>query len=92
MGHGYGLEENAEGVCISLRGKWKNHIIENIVLIQGRAQYVVLEIGGTRWGILNIYAPNQVVNRKLFWLQLHTLFLLQARLEVAVGCPYLVSK
>ena len=24
-------------------------------------------------GILNIYAPNQVVNRNIFWLQLHTL-------------------
>ena len=35
---------------------------------QGRAQYVVLEEeGDSRWGILNIYAPNHAAERRQFW-------------------------
>ena len=66
-GHGYGSEENAGGVCISIKEKWKNHIVHSANLIQARAQFVVLEEKGIQWGLLNIYAPNQVVERKQFW-------------------------
>ena len=46
-GHGYSPKENVGGVYISIKEKCKTYVVENNVLIQGIAQYIVMEGKGT---------------------------------------------
>ena len=67
------MPERQQYSYILIKEKRRNHIVDHNVLIQGRAQYVLLEDGVSRWGVLNIYAPNQSANRKVFLQQLKSL-------------------
>lgn len=58
------------GTGISLSREFSNLLVDNTVLIEGRAQYVILKIHGTIVGILNVYAPTTIGKRTNFWNQL----------------------
>ena len=67
----YGPYASKGGVCISVAEHWKSLILHKEVLVQGRAQCVLLQLEGEVWGVLNIYAPNQASNRKRFWIDMY---------------------
>ncbi|KAH7277724.1 hypothetical protein KP509_38G003900, partial [Ceratopteris richardii] len=71
-GNGYGQEENGGGICVAIRGIWRQHVVEDKIIVQGRAQYVILEKENVRWGIVNIYAPKQEAERAPFWRELYS--------------------
>ncbi|KAG0595816.1 hypothetical protein M758_UG200300 [Ceratodon purpureus] len=58
------------GTGIVVGSQMAPHIIQNGVIIEGRAQYIILELGSHRIGILNLYAPNLPGQRQRFWAQL----------------------
>lgn len=58
------------GTCILLGKQLVPFIVDSGVLIEGRAQFVILDIHNTRIGTLNIYAPNHTAARAQFWTRL----------------------
>mgnify|MGYP000252850560 CR=1 FL=1 len=70
-GQGYGAEENARGVCIASRGVWRQQIVHAEIITQGRAQFLILEHGESRWGYLNVYAPNHASARARLWEEIY---------------------
>jgi hypothetical protein len=46
---------------------WSSQIVDKGVIVQGRAQYVLLQIGNDCVGCLNVYAPNSEQDKKTFW-------------------------
>ena len=70
-GQGYGIEENAGGVCIAYKGIWRANVLHTEIITQGRAQFFILEMEETRWGILNIYAPNHASARARLWEEIY---------------------
>ena len=65
----YGAEENAGGVCIVCGENWKEKVLHTKIIIQGRAQFIILENGDNRLGILNVYAPSA---RASLWETIHS--------------------
>ena len=55
------------GVCISINSRWKEEVMNYVEVIPGRSQYIVIKIKDLTFGVLNIYAPNQVAERIEFW-------------------------
>ena len=68
---GYGAEENAGGVCISSRGVWRQQIVHAEIITQGMAQFLILEHEESRWGLLNVYAPNHASARARLWEEIY---------------------
>jgi len=58
------------GTGIIIGAKLAPFIIETKVIIEGRAQFVILELGRKRVGVLNIYAQNHTATRAKFWITL----------------------
>jgi hypothetical protein len=54
------------GTSTSLSIEMTDYLVESAVVLEGRAQFVILEINKTRVGILNIYAPNDTGHRARF--------------------------
>ena len=55
------------GVSISINSRWKEEVMNYVEVIPGRSQYIVIKIKDLTFGVLNIYAPNQVAERIEFW-------------------------
>lgn len=58
------------GTGIIIGAKLAPFTVDSGVVVQDTAQYIVLGIGSTRYGILNIYAPNRTTFRSRFWITL----------------------
>ena len=58
------------GVCICIAESWRDAIVDRGIVVPGRAQWVIMQRGEVRFGILNLYAPNQSSARASFWDQL----------------------
>ena len=55
---------------MSIADSWRAAILDQGVIVQGRAQWMVLQWGQVRVGLLNIYAPNHASARAVFWEQI----------------------
>ena len=55
---------------MSIADSWRGAILERGVIVQGRAQWIMLQWGHLRVGMLNIYAPNHTSARARFWEQI----------------------
>ncbi|KAG0631137.1 hypothetical protein M758_1G230300 [Ceratodon purpureus] len=55
------------GTGITTSRNLAERILTHGVIEEGRAQYIVLDINGSRLGILNVYAPNYTGQRAQFW-------------------------
>ena len=55
------------GLCIAINDFWCSAFLHYGVLTCGRGQYVILQIGLKKWGLLNIYAPNHTKDRTILW-------------------------
>ena len=55
-------------MCISVKARWKEDILQYSEIIPGRAQFVLFQVKNVQFGCLNVYAPNRVVERIEFWL------------------------
>lgn len=55
------------GTAISLSRKFAELVIHTAAPIEGRANYVILNVNGQKVGLLNIYAPNRTGPRARFW-------------------------
>ena len=75
----YGPSGSQGGVCISIRDSWRSAIVERGIIVPGRAQWLVIQWGQQRLGMLNVYAPNHASARAVFWT------------EVALGLPALLQ-
>ena len=58
------------GLCIALIEKWSQKVLDCRVLVEGRAQYIILMVSDLKLGFLNIYAPNSTGSRKEFWFKI----------------------
>ena len=61
------------GVCMAISTSWKDNALSYVDLRPGRAQYIIISIKDEIVGVLNIYAPNSVSERIVFWNQLEAL-------------------
>ena len=71
----YGPSGTQGGVCISIGDAWRSAIVGQGIIFPGRAQWLVIQWGQQRLGMLNVYAPNHASARAIFWT------------EVALGLP-----
>ena len=55
------------GLCIAISDIWWPAFMQYGVLDCGRGQYIILQIGSKKWGLLNIYAPNHARDRTTLW-------------------------
>ena len=55
------------GLGIAINDFWCSAFLHYGVLTCGRGQYVILQIGLKKWGLLNIYAPNHTKDRTILW-------------------------
>jgi hypothetical protein len=55
-GHCYGHEKNGSGICLAVRGIWRQYVVTHEILIQGRAKYIIIAKENVKWGVL-IYMP-----------------------------------
>lgn len=55
------------GTGILVSSNFSNFIVDSGVAVEGRAQYVILEINRQKIGILNVYVPNEPGPRGRFW-------------------------
>ena len=55
------------GLCIAISDIWWSAFMHYGVLDCGRGQYIILQIGSKKWGLLNIYAPNHARDRTTLW-------------------------
>lgn len=55
------------GTGISLSRCMAEHLIDSDVCIEGRTQFITLDIDGIKFGLLNIYAQNVSGQRASFW-------------------------
>ena len=58
------------GVCISIADSWRSAVVDRGILIPGRAQWMLVQWGEIRLGLLNLYAPNHESARADFWSQI----------------------
>ena len=58
------------GVCISIVEPWDQAVVDRGIIVPGRAQWVILQLGSDRWGFLDVYAPNHASVRADFWSQI----------------------
>ena len=47
--------------------KWSNSILQKKIVIEGRAQFMVIQFGYEKVGVCNLYAPNFATERAQFW-------------------------
>lgn len=57
-------------MCISIAATWRNAIVDRGIVVPERAQWIVMQWGEVRIGILNLYAPNQASAWASFWDQI----------------------
>ena len=55
------------GLCIALNDNWLGSFLHYGVLTCSRGQYVILQVGLKKWGLMNIYAPNHARDRAILW-------------------------
>lgn len=55
------------GTGISISRLLATKVLDSGVLVEGRAQFLILDINGSHIGILNIYGPNDTGRRAQFW-------------------------
>ena len=70
---GFGNNGAQGGVCMAISALWKDNVLSYVDLIPRRAQYITSSIKDKIVGVLNIYAPNSVSERIVFWNQLEAL-------------------
>ena len=63
----YGPSGTQGGVCISIGDSWRSAIVGRGIVVPGRAQWLLLQWGQQRLGMLNVYAPNHASARADFW-------------------------
>lgn len=66
------------GTGISISRTLAARVLDSGVLIEGRAQFLILDINGSSVGILNIYGPNDTGRRAQFWSALADIDYLEA--------------
>ena len=62
-----GESHNKAGVCIALAQKWYSHVIDYKILVEGRVQFIILEIQNLQLGFINVYAHNAVADTRRLW-------------------------
>ena len=62
-----GESHNKAGVCIALAQKWYSHVIDYKILVEGRVQFIILEIQNLQLGFINVYAHNATTDRRRLW-------------------------
>ena len=62
-----GESHNKAGVCIALAEKWYSHVIDYKILVEGRVQFIILEIQNLQLGFINVYAHNAAADRRRLW-------------------------
>ena len=55
------------GLCIAINDTCLSYFLHYGVLSCSRGQYVIFQIGLKKWGLLNIYAPNNARDRMILW-------------------------
>lgn len=55
------------GTGVSLSCPLTERLVSSGVIVEGCAQYLVLDINGLKTGIINVYAPNDTGARARFW-------------------------
>ena len=73
----YGPSSTQGGECILIGDSWQSAIVGQGIIVLGHAQWLVIQWGQQRLGMLNLYAPNHASARAIFWI------------EVALGLPAL---
>ena len=64
---GSGLAKALGGICMTIHKKWTDQVVEQKILQEGRAQYLIIDWEGEKMCVLNIYTPNQSSERETFW-------------------------
>ena len=60
---GIGTFGSNVGVCISVKARWKEDILQYSEIIPGRAQFVLSRVKDVQFRCLNVYAPNRVAGK-----------------------------
>ena len=55
------------GLCIAINDICLSHFLHYGILSCSRGQYAIFQIGLKKWGLLNIYAPNNARDRMILW-------------------------
>lgn len=55
------------GTGILIGPKIAPYVVDSGVIIESRAQFVIIDIADIKIGVLNIYAPNDTASRARFW-------------------------
>ena len=58
---------NKVGVCIALAQKWSSLMIDYRILVEGRVQFIILEIQNLQLGFINVYAHNAAADTRRLW-------------------------
>ena len=66
----FGPSGTQGGVCISIADTWRSAILDRGVVVPGRAQWLLLQWGEVRLGLLNLYAPNHASAWIDLWTQI----------------------
>ena len=63
----HGVLERRGGVCFSVRKSSDIAILDHGILIERRVMFCYLEWRNVKFGVLNVYAPNNSNVRTSFW-------------------------
>ena len=66
----FGPSGSQGGVCMSIADTMRSTVLDRGVVVPGRAQWMLLQQGQLRIGVLNVYAPNHASARVEFWTQI----------------------
>ena len=66
----FGPSGTQGGICMSIADTWRDAILDRGIVVPGRAQWILLQWGEIRLGLLNLYAPNHASARTVFWTQI----------------------
>ena len=62
-----GVNRLKAGLCIAINDTCLLNFLHYGVLSCSRGQYAIFQIGLKKWGLLNIYAPNNAKDRMILW-------------------------
>ena len=62
-----GVNRLKVGLCIAINDNCLLNFLHYGVLSCSRGQYAIFQIGLKKWGLLNIYAPNNAKDRMILW-------------------------
>ena len=65
-----GPNSRQAGLCMAIKEQWASIIVSAGTILNKRAQFLILQIGPQKTGIINLYASNSASERASFWISL----------------------